>query len=153
VANFDLAVAVIFQHEGGYSNNPADPGGETNYGISKRIYPTLDIKNLTQVEAQAILLRDYWKFSNVLNQDVANKLLDMSVNLGQGTAIKIAQHALNQPADGLWGPSTEHAVNNTPPATLLNELRARAAARHSLICIAEPKQATFLLGWLRRDCS
>jgi Putative secretion activating protein len=44
--NFDQCIKFIFKHEGEYSFDPRDPGGETKYGISKRIYPSLDIKNL-----------------------------------------------------------------------------------------------------------
>ena len=46
--------------EGGYANDPNDPGGETNYGISKRSYPDLDIKNLSLSNAISIYKRDYW---------------------------------------------------------------------------------------------
>lgn len=53
---FDLTVGL----EGSYSNDPSDPGGETKYGISKRYHPTLDIKNLTLEQAEAIYLKEYW---------------------------------------------------------------------------------------------
>src|SRR5690606_28008981 len=54
---FRRAVEVVLKHEGGYVNNPSDPGGETKYGISKRSYPELDIANLTQEDAIAIYYR------------------------------------------------------------------------------------------------
>lgn len=57
---FYSAVSFTLKWEGGYSNNPADPGGETNFGISKRSYPMLDIKNLTIEQAKAIYYLDYW---------------------------------------------------------------------------------------------
>ncbi len=47
----------VFPHEGGYTNDPRDPGGETNWGISKRAYPNLDIKNLAMEEAKRIYKR------------------------------------------------------------------------------------------------
>ena len=46
-SSFDLAIPIVLENEGGYINDPNDPGGETKYGISKRSYPALDIKNLT----------------------------------------------------------------------------------------------------------
>ncbi len=57
---FNKAVRIILAHEGGYVNHPADPGGETNMGISKRSYPDLDIKNLTVAMAKEIYFRDFW---------------------------------------------------------------------------------------------
>jgi hypothetical protein len=58
--NFHHAMVHVFEHEGGYSNDPDDPGGETNYGISKRYHPNVDIKNLTKEDAQTIYLTEYW---------------------------------------------------------------------------------------------
>jgi lysozyme family protein len=57
---FQLAIEFVLPQEGGYSNDAADPGGETNFGISKRKYPNLDIKKLTDLDAVAIYRRDYW---------------------------------------------------------------------------------------------
>lgn len=58
--NFQQAMKFVIEREGGYVNDPKDPGGETNYGISKRSYPDLDIKNLSLGDAMAIYKRDYW---------------------------------------------------------------------------------------------
>lgn len=60
MSHFDRAFALLIGEEGGYVNDPADPGGETKYGISKRAYPAIDIKNLTLDQAKAIYKRDYW---------------------------------------------------------------------------------------------
>ena len=60
MTSFDNAFDRVIGHEGGYVNNSKDPGGETKYGISKRAYPTLDIKSLTLADAKAIYKRDYW---------------------------------------------------------------------------------------------
>lgn len=57
---FEEAVEIILKKEGGYSNNLKDPGGETNFGIAKRFYPTLDIKNLTREQAIQIYRKEYW---------------------------------------------------------------------------------------------
>ena len=57
---FPAFINRILGHEGGYVNDPQDPGGETNWGISKRSYPGEDIKNLTLDQAAAIYRRDYW---------------------------------------------------------------------------------------------
>jgi lysozyme family protein len=51
----------ILAVEGGYVNNPADPGGETKYGISKRAYPNIDIAKLTLDQALNIYYNAYWQ--------------------------------------------------------------------------------------------
>ncbi len=61
--DFDQAFRFILKHEGGYSNHPEDPGGETKFGISKRAYPNLDISSLKLHEAKGLYRRDYWNAS------------------------------------------------------------------------------------------
>ncbi len=58
---FDDAFTRLLGNEGGYVNDPRDPGGETNWGISKRSYPTVDIKNLTRTQAEDIYMHDFWE--------------------------------------------------------------------------------------------
>lgn len=84
MSGFDDAFDAVVGVEGGYVNNPADPGGETKYGISKRSYPTLDIANLTLDDAKAIYKRDYWDPLNLDNElyPIALLLFDAAVNQG-----------------------------------------------------------------------
>ena len=73
--------------EGGYVNDPVDPGGETKYGISKRSYPQVDIKNLTLDGAAEIYERDFWnrmRLSELTSQRIAWKVFDIEVNTGRG---------------------------------------------------------------------
>lgn len=98
----------LFDHEGGYSNDPDDPGGETKYGISKRSYPHLDIKNLTLQDAADIYLRDFlaplkW---DLYADGVAFQLLDFAVNSGPPTAIRRIQREVGTKPDGVVGPAT-----------------------------------------------
>lgn len=83
-ANFDRAFTIVVGIEGGYVNDPADPGGETKYGISKRRYPDLDIKSLTLDQAKAIYLRDYWNPHDLDDLEYGKALLvfDCAVNGG-----------------------------------------------------------------------
>lgn len=60
-AEFETSVALVLGEEGGYVNNPADPGGETNWGISKRAFPEVDIKNLSKDAAKALYKVHYWQ--------------------------------------------------------------------------------------------
>jgi lysozyme family protein len=97
MSDFNVAVNLVLAHEGGYVNNPDDPGGETNFGISKRAYPTVDIKNLTREEAIAIYKRDYWKswMEAQTDQHLANCLLDSAVNQGVAAAAAMEYHSKN----------------------------------------------------------
>ena len=65
MADFEKAVEFVLRMEGGYVNDPKDPGGETNFGIAKKSYPGVDIKNLTEEQAEEIYKRDYWEKYNI----------------------------------------------------------------------------------------
>lgn len=112
MSNFDKCIARLLQTEGGYVNDPQDPGGETNFGISKRSYPNVDIKSLTWEKAAAIYKRDYW---DPLDLDrapdgIGYQLLSFSVNSGVGTAIRALQRAVGVADDGAIGPQTRAAI-------------------------------------------
>lgn len=84
---FHQIIPFIMEEEGGYVNHPNDPGGETKYGISKRSYPHLNIKDITQQDAVRIYYDDYWKDEwNKLGLPLAACMLDTAVNMGMGRA-------------------------------------------------------------------
>ncbi|MEO5360769.1 MAG: peptidoglycan-binding protein [Nitrospirota bacterium] len=87
--NFEKSVEFVLTAEGGYVNS--DPGGETNYGISKRAYPWLDIKNLGFAEAKEIYFNDYWLLAGCdkLQWPMCLVQLDTAVNMGVGQANKM----------------------------------------------------------------
>lgn len=92
MADFEIAVNLVLKHEGGYTAGlPNDPGGETNFGITKKFYPALDIKNLTVQQAKDIYFKDYWKpfMEQEIDQRLANCALDCAVNQGPGTAYRL----------------------------------------------------------------
>jgi lysozyme family protein len=109
---FDQCFDKLISHEGGYVNDPRDPGGETKFGISKRAYPQVDIKNLTLGAAKEIYKRDYWDRAQCdkLPPSVAYVLFDAAVNSGIGQAIRFLQRAVNVADDGAIGPMTLAAV-------------------------------------------
>lgn len=160
MADAITAIRLTIQNEGGYVNDPADPGGETNFGISKRSHPNVDIKALTVDSAALIYLNEYWNplYTQINDQAVANKLFDMTVNMGKMGGVTILQRCLHSsagwacPVDGLFGTGTLSFVNQTEPNALLNELRAQAAMYYVQIVQSSPSQQKFLLGWLRRSC-
>ena len=158
---FEHAVSVVLAHEGGYVNDPRDPGGETKYGISKRSYPSLDIANLTREDAIAIYYRDWWQrygYGRINDEAVATKLLDMAVNMGPATAHRLLQEALvflgyDIAVDGIIGPQTIAAANKADPKRVLQVLRWLAAHHYYRIAAQRTQSQVFLMGWLKRAYS
>lgn len=151
---FKKAMAVVLKHEGGYVNNPLDTGGETKYGISKRAYPHLDIKNLTIDEAMAIYHGDYWKPVQgdlIVGNELAIQVFDMAVNAGIGAAAKILQTIVGVTADGVIGPVTLRAVDAYPSIDgLLWRYKFERARYYARIVSRNQSQAAFLMGWINR---
>src|SRR5580704_9612285 len=83
---FQTSLAQVLKSEGGYVNDPSDPGGETNLGISKRAYPDLDIASLTPETVAPIYKRDYW--DRIAGDSLPSPLnyiaFDCAVNQGVG---------------------------------------------------------------------
>lgn len=119
--NFDTAFDRVIGHEGGYVNHPNDPGGETNWGVSKRSYPHVDIANLTRDEAKEIYRRDFW---NRINGDkmpdgVAFQVFDFAINSGIETAIRKLQKAIGVADDGIWGNVSQTVLNETTETDII----------------------------------
>jgi len=110
--NFDIALDRLMDHEGGYVNDPNDPGGETKWGVSKRSYPDLDIKNLSKEDAKVIFRRDFWDRINgdKVHDGVAWQLADFAYHSGPETAVRYYQRALGVADDGRWGPVSMKAA-------------------------------------------
>lgn len=106
MSNFQTLIERVLGHEGGYVNDPADPGGETKWGISKRSYPQLNIATLTRQEAISIYKKDFWDplKADRLHDGVAYQLLDSAVNSGITQSIRFLQRALDVADDGVFGP-------------------------------------------------
>lgn len=124
---FRKAVALILKHEGGYVHDPRDPGGETNFGISKRAYPHEDIKAMTAERAAFLYHRDYWQAirGDELPYPLALITFDMAVNAGVGAAIRLLQRALKVEADGKLGPVTLAAAKAAGPEVATRLTRHR----------------------------
>jgi lysozyme family protein len=157
-AKFLKAFEYLMQHEGGYSNNQADAGGETKCGISKRSYPHMDIKNLTWDQARQIYFRDFWlkgKYEDINDENITIKLFDLAVHTGIPQSNKLIQRALRATGvsvieDGVIGPITLAAINKTDSTDLLAALKSEAAGYYRLIANLNPRQQTFITGWLNR---
>lgn len=125
---FNKAFAAIIGVEGGYVNDPRDPGGETKYGICKRSYPNVDIKNLTLDKAKEIYKRDFWDSIGADNCPLrlAVFYFDCAVNQGQPVAKKLIQEHLKVNADGIIGAGTKAAMTKALPANDFRFMTARA---------------------------
>tara|TARA_B100001778_G_C18234861_1_gene470568 strand:- start:127 stop:600 length:474 start_codon:yes stop_codon:yes gene_type:complete len=151
--NFDEIIEQVLEHEGGYVNDPKDLGGETKYGITKRFYPDVDIKNLTVEQAKEIYRKDYWDKNRVesLPQNLWHIFFDMCVNMGRRTAVKVLQRAaVNRgrdiEVDGGLGPATIGALKGVE----LDRVRAYRVKFYVDLITAKPEQEKFFLGWFRR---
>ena len=153
---FDEIIEVVLKHEGGYVNDPDDPGGETKYGISKKAYPDEDIKELTVERAKELYKRDYWDRFKVDNlpDRIRHIYFDMCVNMGGGRATKILQEACNSKnsnkidVDGGIGKDTIKASANLEDF----RLRAYRVMFYAELVMKKPEQERFWVGWFRRSC-
>ena len=153
--NFETAFELVIKKEGGYVNDPYDKGGETKYGISKKAYPELDIKNLTLEKAKHIYYKDYWLKSKA-NQMPARLALihfDTAVNTGVKTAGKILQRALNRQGfnlivDGIVGNKTLDAVKKADIDKLLADYTIERNKYYLLT-----GNNRYLKGWINRSIS
>ena len=153
LVKFDDIIEVVLKHEGGYVNDPVDPGGETNFGIAKRSHPDVDIKNLTEEGAKEIYYQDYWMKNRVpqLPDDLKHIYFDMCVNQGRGRAVKILQQAANAKGanlkvDGGLGPKTIGALNGVE----LDRVRAYRIKYYADLVTRKPDLEKFYFGWFRR---
>ena len=154
--DFDEIIDIVLEHEGGYVNDPDDPGGETKYGISKRAYPDEDIKGLTKERAIKIYFEDYWVRFKVdsLPDRLKHIYFDMCINMGAGRAVKVLQEACNSKnsdkidVDGGIGPATIKAASNVEPF----RVRSYRVMYYAELCMKKPKMEKYWVGWFKRSC-
>lgn len=155
---FSQAVEIILNQEGGYIWNKDDPGGETNFGITKRNYPNLNIKELTREMAISIYLDDYWGRYRIesLPPDVRLQVFDMTVNMGPKGAATVTQRAIiamsgvSLEIDGEIGPKTISALLQADQKALNLWIAIERKNYYIALVLSKPKMITFLRGWNRR---
>lgn len=110
--NWIKCLETILHHEGGYVNHPKDPGGETNLGVTKRVYEDFggskDMKDLTREDVEPIYKKNYWDRvkGDQLPEGLDLCVFDFGVNAGTGRAAKYLQTMIGTVADGGIGPNT-----------------------------------------------
>lgn len=161
MASIERALPWVLAHEGGWSDDPADPGGATNYGVTLAVaqrhgVPDKEaLRTITMDQVAAIYKQDYWVWTGVDDQRVATKLFDLGVNMGVRSAVRLLQDGLNTlgaflDVDGRLGPQTLMSVNAVAPDKLLEVLCQEAAQHYRAIAERRPESKKFLTGWLKR---
>jgi lysozyme family protein len=147
----------IIEREGGavVTNDPADGGGRTQYGISEKSNPAAwaDGK-VTEAEARAIYQRKYIDgpgFGKIQDKQLQTQLVDFGVNSGPMVAIQKLQGILHVPVDGVLGPQTLTALVGVHPEDVCNLLVAARVRMIGQIVSKNPSQLRFLNGWLDRS--
>ncbi len=155
-SSFDSAVALVLRHEGGFVHHPRDPGGATNFGITRETLSRVrgrpasveDVRRLTKEEAASIYRSLYWKAvrADELPPGLDLALFDLAVNSGPKRAVTMLQTILGVKADGSIGPMTLKAANRPDPAETVRLLtRARLGFLSRLAT-----WSVFGRGWRRR---
>ena len=149
---FEKCIEVVLRNEGGYVNDPSDPGGETNFGITKAEYPDIDIKNLKKDQAVNIYKMDFWDKMNL--EGIEDELLvlqvfDMGVNAGIRTSIKMIQRLAGAYPDGICGPITKNLINASNQ-NLVELFKTERKKYYSALVRKNLKLNRFLQGWFNR---
>ncbi len=153
---FDRAVALVFQHEGGFVNHPRDPGEATKFGITRQTLARTrgrpasveDVRRLTRDEAASIYRRFYWDAvrADELPPGVDLAVFDLAVNSGPARAARMLQNVLGVEPDGIVGPDTIRAASEADPFKVIRRLtRARLGFLSRLVI-----WPVFGRGWRRR---
>ena len=155
-SNFENVLALVLRDEGGFSNDPRDPGGMTNLGVTKRVWEgfvghAVDeaaMRALTPADVTPLYRQNYWNrvHGDDLPAGVDYAVMDFAVNSGPSRAAKTLQRACGVTDDGAIGPATLAAVNSADPITLIDAVcDGRLAFLQTL-----PSFPTFGHGWTNR---
>jgi lysozyme family protein len=154
--NWEEAISHILKWEGGYVNHPADPGGMTNLGVTKRVWEEWikrpasesDMRSLTREMVEPLYKQRYWDAvrGDDLPSGVDLCVFDCAVNAGVGRSSRFLQRVVGVVQDGKIGPRTLAAVLRKEPQTIISEFcHYREQHYRSLDTFA-----TFGKGWMRR---
>ena len=151
--NFDACLKMLLHHEGGYVWHEEDPGGETNLGVTKKVYQewggTKDMKDLTIEDVAPIYKKNYWDRCKCddLPSGLDWAVFDWAVNSGTGRAAKAVQKICGAAQDGAIGPKTLALVKGQDTQYMIEEFgKIRQDFYESLSTFD-----TFGRGWTRRN--
>jgi len=149
--SWEKGIEFVLAREGGLTDDPNDPGGLTNFGISQKAYPNLDIKNLTVEQAKEIYKKDYWQECRcdelAFPFDIAT--FDCAVNQGVGKAKRLLQIALGIEADGIIGDMTISFTFKVTPG-IFRKLMAQRISEYFRLIANNPKLMVYSTNWIYR---
>ena len=172
MADFSTAFEKTMQSEGGYANDPQDPGGETYKGVARKMHSkwegwpiidrlrsergfpaNLDSNNQLQQMIREFYEVNYWdklRCDQIANQDIAEAVFDFGVNAGTSVSAKLAQMSACAEPDGVIGNATIERLNTVDPTTFLALFTVHKIARYVSICERRPTSKKYFFGWVKR---
>ncbi len=167
MSDFSLSIPKLIAFEGSiFTNDPADHGGATKFGLTLSFlqgdvdkgYSEDELRDMTLTEAEAIYKKYWWdkyEIGSINNQLLADKVFESVTNLGPNHAIRLVQKAINDTGtpihiDGVLGPQTINAMNTTKAPAILAALKVNLVSYYQGIVAHDPSQSKFLDGWLNR---
>ncbi|MFZ6012722.1 MAG: glycoside hydrolase family 108 protein [Bacteroidota bacterium] len=166
MAKFESFAGKLLRLEGGYVNHPLDRGGPTKYGVILSVWQehghdkdgdgdidAEDIKKLSEDDARYIAKKIFWDYflaDLILNQSLAEFIVDWGYNSGRKTVAKIVQRLVNVTVDGIVGPQTITAINCADQEMLFNTLKIERKVFLNNIIKRKPDQIVFYDGWMNR---
>mgnify|MGYP001563088990 CR=1 FL=1 len=159
--NFDQALAVTLRFEGGYVNDPDDTGGETNFGVTQRVYDShrkaaglepRTVKDIERAEVAAVYKHGYWNAVKCddLPWPLSLCVFDLAVNAGTSASARMLQRVLKLTDDGVIGPKTIAAAQAGNAAQLSHALLDARQEFYKKIVANRPRNQKFFAGWMKR---
>ena len=155
--NFEQCMGWLLEHEGGYVNHPSDPGGETNFGVTRAVYEQYagrqvmdgEMEGLTHDDVYPIYRENYW--NRVRGDDLPSgvdwSVFDWGVNSGTSRAAKALQRIAGVEQDGGIGPMTLQAVLEVEPAEIVEQMHHMRDGFYRSLSTFD----MFGRGWIRRN--
>lgn len=166
MADFEGFAGKVLRLEGGFVNHPADKGGATKYGVILSTWKQYgydkdkdgdidaeDIRLLSEGDAKYIAKKVFWDFFQgdfIVNQSIAEFIVDWGYNSGRVTVAKKLQRLLNVTADGLIGVQSLNAINIADQQNLFDVLKVARRVFVDNIVAQRPDQSVFHKGWVNR---
>jgi lysozyme family protein len=166
MARFENFAGKLMRWEGGYVNHPLDKGGPTKYGVILSIWQEYghdkdgdgdidaeDIKRLSEADAHYIAKKIFWDYflaDAIVNQSLAEFIVDWGYHSGRRTIARIVQRLLKVEVDGVVGLKTLAAINGADAEKFFNVLMAERKVFLNNIIKREPNQVVFYDGWMNR---
>jgi lysozyme family protein len=172
MADFSTALQKVLQNEGGYVNDPKDPGGETYKGIARNMnkkwdgwaiidaqkaqpdFPAnLDSNSNLAAKIAAFYQANYWAKiggDKIANDDIGFSIFDFAVNAGTGASIMLAQKVVSAVQDGVMGDDTLAKINAPGQPDFIAAFTVAKISRYVSIVEKRPSSEKYFFGWVRR---